>query len=474
MNPMPAPAQPTLDLIDLKFLPDWVKEPGERRYNDFVGEEATDHLKPGFGPRERRPDRKRDRAKRRDAKARRPAQQPDHRRNDRPRTFAPRQQMSLPELEVRFLPQPAAFENVVAQIKNAPVAYSVYSLARLFLQKPERYHVRILAKEGVEFFRLAERNIVAMDRATIENAAFAALKEDFYRIEVSETEPIKGNFTSVARERTTGALLGPPNHHSYQTNLRRLYEQRFSRRTNFSDFQRQIQNVTDPALVEQWKEEARKLTRFMTLRAESPQVFDSEAAAEKHFRENYLPTLLTQTREAELDGVSSRSLRDRGIARVIENAWAAEVRSPSNIMQELAGRFRAAGLQIFRHRKGMLFVSAIRPKSLDEPAAADSVRAIVQTLQASPRLNRKELAEKLGALDESKKLALASDLHWLVREGHVIEFSDGALDLPRVKSPQQSAATERPKNVVPPETGSTCSGQDSSATTPDEVPVAAS
>ena len=33
------------------------------------------------------------------------------------------------------------------------------------------------------------------------------------------------------------------------------------------------------------------------------------------------------------------------------------------------------------------------------------------------------------------KLSLASDLRWLVSEGHVIEFNDGSLDLPRAKAP---------------------------------------
>jgi hypothetical protein len=33
-------------------------------------------------------------------------------------------------------------------------------------------------------------------------------------------------------------------------------------------------------------------------------------------------------------------------------------------------------------------------------------------------------------------MTLANDLHWLVREGYVIEFNDGALDLPRAKAQQ--------------------------------------
>jgi len=115
-------------------------------------------------------------------------------------------------------------------------------------------------------------------------------------------------------------------------------------------------------------------------------------------------------------------------------------------MQELAGRFRGAGLQIFRHRRGMLFVSPIRLKAIDETAVSDSVRQILETLKASPRINRKELAEKLIAPEtdaaeaEKTKLSLASELHWMIREGHVIEFNDGSLDLPRAKPPKKEAA----------------------------------
>jgi hypothetical protein len=81
------------------------------------------------------------------------------------------------------------------------------------------------------------------------------------------------------------------------------------------------------------------------------------------------------------------------------------------------------------------------------------VRQILEALKASPRINRKELAEKVigpeteVAEAEKTKLALASDLHWMIREGHVIEFNDGSLDLPRAKPPKKEAgeaATEEP------------------------------
>src|SRR5205814_9186519 len=112
----------------------------------------------------------------------------------------------LPWIDVRFLPQTVAFENVAAQIKARTAAYSVYALARLFLQKPERYLVRITIKGDNTLFRLGESIVVATDRAALENMAFPALKHEYYRAEVTLNEPVKGNFTSVARERTSGTL----------------------------------------------------------------------------------------------------------------------------------------------------------------------------------------------------------------------------------------------------------------------------
>src|SRR5690349_9217682 len=456
LNPMQymrrvPPAGEPLDLIDLKFLPAWVKEdwsaPRLAEWEDDQeprprgGERRRDHP----SRRQRRGEKNRDR---RDRGSRDERRMPDRKDRKRSRDFPARREVPapspLPQLDVHFLPQAAAFENVAAQIKSATVAYSVYALARLFLQKPERYHVRVKTKDAHPLFRLGESNAVSTNHAALEDSAFRLMREKFYETKVTLNDPIKGDFSGVARERTTGTLLGPTNHHSYQPQLRRLYDQRFSRRMSFLDFQRQIENVSDSALVEHWKEEARKVTTFVTRQEEPAQTFNTESEAERHFREKYLPGLVTESAEAEIDGVTSRRLPDRGIARLIENAWSAEVRSPSSMMQELAGRFRGAGLQIFRHRKGMLFVSPIRLKPIDESAVSDSVRQILETLKASPRINRKELAEKLiapatePAEAEKAKLSLASDLHWMIREGHVIEFNEGSLDLPRAKAKKEA------------------------------------
>ena len=51
---------------------------------------------------------------------------------------------------------------------------------------------------------------------------------------------------------------------------------------------------------------------------------------------------------------------------------------------------------------------------------------------------------------ETKKSALASDLHYLIHAGHVVEFHDGSLDLPlSVKQDSGPASSENDASKAP-------------------------
>jgi len=457
---MTSPTIETVDLLDLKLLPAWVKEPAEAKsYAHYTGEEETGLRKARHGPQRGKPKRRtpinREQAsniQRQTRKADRP-----HREASRNKTGSttrrwhgakhrPSPNRDVPVMRtlpvtMRFLPYLPAFENVVAQIQSGSVAYSLFALARLFLEKPVGYEVCLTAKAESPLYQLGDNGAVSVDREFLERNAFRFAQRDFYQVDVVETDPVKGNFSNVARCRLSGTLLGPTNHHNYQPQLRSLYDQRFSRRMTFADYERQIEIVGDAALIDRWKEEARKVTTYNTVREKTPVTFSSPVEAERHFRSNYMPGLIRSMNEVTIGGASSRRLPDRTLNRVIEEAWARETRSPSNMMQELASRFRQNGLQVFRHRRGMLFVSPIRVRAFvhEQAGVSPSVNAILETLSGAPGINRKQLFEKLlgaSAMEDTEpsRLALASDLRWLINVGYVIEFNDGSLDLPRGKS----------------------------------------
>jgi hypothetical protein len=102
----------------------------------------------------------------------------------------------------------------------------------------------------------------------------------------------------------------------------------------------------------------------------------------------------------------------------------------------------------------MLFVAPIRPRAFvhQHTGVSPLVNSILEALSTNPGGNRKQLLEKLAADVESenaeaRRLAVASDLRWLINEGYVIEFNDGSLDLPKVKAVPRSSALQPHKPV---------------------------
>jgi hypothetical protein len=97
----------------------------------------------------------------------------------------------------------------------------------------------------------------------------------------------------------------------------------------------------------------------------------------------------------------------------------------------------------------MLFVSPIRIRAFvhEQAGVSPLVNAILEAVSATAGINRKQLFETLtgnGASEaaEPRRLALASDLRWLINEGYLIEFNDGSVDRPRMKSKQPQKTVE--------------------------------
>jgi hypothetical protein len=391
----------------------------------------------------------------------------------------------------------------------------------MFLARPERHRLKITSKSVAQpLYQVGEDGPVSMDKAAAERSAFPLVREKYY-VEVTEQrEALKGNFSNVARCRSNGVLLGPTNYHGYQPALRKLYDERFSRRMSFTDFQREIEVVNDPALVEQWKEQARSVTVYRLKPADTPTkadvpdqkaqepsveaetvtadmpaeaatggeiptvptpveaseppaevkaeetaateppapapeapaayegpVFASLGEVEQHFRENYLPGLIRTATSFHISGQASREIADRAIASAVRMAWEQERGFPGQMMHQLRQQFTRAGLHIFKHRKRMQFVSLIRPSPMEDGSLSPSVAEILEIVRTSSNCNRTTLAATvLGtdetAVDPARKTTLATDLHWLIETGRVIEFSDGRLELPIVPAPPTPPAAK--------------------------------
>ena len=470
-----------LPSLDLRLTPDWLKESEPaNRYADYEGDSQQDrHQRGRRDRRDERPRRpvppgdrnRRDQPDRRPVANARPLPGPVQRvpevngprpqRNDRPRfqrreDQAPRPEVEPAPVQIDFLPEERAFSKIIQQIKQGHVAYPLFGLARMFLERPERHRIRVRSLDNhTMVYQFGDYGPVAMDSGALERNAFSEKKDDFYETQIVEKEPIKGNFTSVARCTLTGKVLGPTNYHAFQPTLRALYEQRFSRRMSFDDYRRAIEITSDVQVVEQWKDEARKAVTFRAKDEENPATFDNLSAVEQHFRTHHLPGLIRPCLATELSGETARHLPDRGIVAAIRKARDRENRFPAQIAGALRHGLNQAGLHVFKHKKRILYISTVRPQLFDSNQASVSTNlaAILSAIKSYPKISRKQLAEKvlaklIGAKSTEEtsteyqhaKTALATDLIWLAKAGHVIEFADGTLDLPL---PPKAAESER-------------------------------
>ena len=355
------------------------------------------------------------------------------------------------QVRIQFLPEPVAAENIAKQIRQSGRAYPLFGTARMFLEKPERHVVRITSSDAAHPLYQLEDGAIGFDAEILERGAFRALWDRFYREEVVETEPPKGNYTSVARCRANGQILGPTSYHGYQVALRKLYEERFSRRMSFLEFQREeIEILAGEQAVADWKALASRQTVYHTKDEVAPIQFKSIEETEAHFRKVCLPTLRKSATTLSCSGRSSRELPERGLVNAARDAFERELAYPAGMVHGLRAFFDEQGLQVFKHKKRVLYVSAIRPKRAVVAGFAEGPASLLRLVEASPRITKREAAVKLLGVANTEELEspevaarknqLAADLYYLIHAGHIVEFADGRLDLPL--SPQGSGTRE--------------------------------
>src|SRR5437867_4031591 len=279
------------------------------------------------------------------------------------------------------------------------------------------------------------------------------------------TEPPKGKYTVVAQCGLSGVILGPPNYHDYQNQLRKLHSERFSRMP-FDVYKSRVKIVRDEEVVKKWIDEQSWKVEYLCLNLPEPLRLGSMEAVEKHFREQHKENIIKPVNSHTLSGTAARGLRSPELLRLIRSVWEDQRRFPLQIATVLSQQFAGHGLQFFKVNKTITHVSVARPHYLDLEATpvSEGVKRIVDYINANPKSTRRKLVEALApspvpaeppsvpaaeAAQTPEQTAIVADLHWLIHQGHVIEFANGTLETakkplprppkPELKSPPQPA-----------------------------------
>jgi hypothetical protein len=386
------------------------------------------------------------------------------------------------------VPDEKGVESLARQIRMTGRAYPLFDIAQMILQKPERHSVAFGVRKNPEGRPIQPLFVCALDDTlwlSEDEAVAHVLKKHFatfYQADRTATEPPKGKYTFVAQCGMSGVVLGPPNHHDYQNQLHKLHAERFSRMP-FDVYKSRVKIVRDDEVVKRWVEDQSFKTEYVCLNLPESLRLGNLEAVEKHFRESHKDNIIKAVDSHRLSGVAARALRSSDLVRLVRSVWEDQRRFPLQIATVLSQQFAAHGLQFFKVNKAVTHVCVARPHYLDMEATpvSEGVKRIVEYINANPKCTRRKLVEALAPSpapppraigpDQAQpapepqnpeptpeQTAVVADLHWLIHQGHVIEFANGVLEtakkpLPRPPKPEAKpppqAAEPAPKTVPP-------------------------
>ncbi len=385
----------------------------------------------------------------------------------------------MPEIDVAVVPEERGVESLARQVKVSGRAYPLFDIAQMILQKPERHTFVFSIKKNPAGQPIQPLFICALDDTLWLNESEAVahvLKKHFgtfYQAERTATEPPKGKYTFVAQCGMSGNILGPPNHHDYQNQLHKLHTERFSR-LPFEVYKARVKIVRDEEVVKKWVDEQSWKTEDLCLNMPEPLRLANLEAVEKHFRESHKDNIIKPVESHTASGTAARAFRSPELSRLVRSVWEDQRRFPLQIATVLSQQFAGHGLQFFKVNRTITHVSVARPHYLDLELTpvSDGIKRIVDYINTHPKGTRRLLLETLAPAPPAppaplvvpaaegqapagvakveppaptaEQTAVVADLHWLVHQGHVIEFANGVLEtakkpLPKPPKPEPKA-----------------------------------
>jgi hypothetical protein len=221
--------------------------------------------------------------------------------------------------------------------------------------------------------------------------------------------------------------------------------------------------VRDEESIQKWRDEQSSQNVYFPLEAPEgtePSPLKNLAEVAEHFQKNHAAAAIINPGDHFTVG-GSAPVNDSAPAvieftrRELDNL----IRFPLPLANTLGQKLAGGGLQIFKAHENITYVSVARPKMLDRQTnpVSESLAAILDYLESNAGKPRAEQWKALLALPTLpsdpalRESALLRDFHWLLLQGHVIDFASKGLEIPRrpsARPPQEKQG--KPQGNRPP------------------------
>lgn len=340
-----------------------------------------------------------------------------------------------PGVRVQLHPDPQAVHLIAKEVHHVARVYSLFDVAQILLAQRERCRAlfEVAAAKPAFFSGKHDASLWLTREEAVRHFWQSEARKEVFDEETVEVDPPSGNFQVVARCGMSGEWLGPPNFHSYQTNLRRIHRERFSN-LPFEVYASRVRSERGEEAVNAWLETMKHRTRWRPKGDESSPWIEDHAEAERLFATKHFQDAFEETRRADINAnIPARNLSPALLASLRIAASHAR-KHPAVLIPAVCRMLEHEHLPVFK-REGKLFTGPARPHPLSaDSALAERPAAIAAWLQGrkDPKFGDLWKAVLPEGTEEPTQEWLA-DLFWLLTQGHVLLFSDDRMVLPERK-----------------------------------------
>jgi hypothetical protein len=374
----------------------------------------------------------------------------------------------VPIVEASFYPEDAYFNTVIAAFHLTCKTYELFNVARLFLEKPERFVVVVKKTEAQEDKNLylgTDDDFVFADEQSAIRHVLTEHAGKYFDVIEEEIGGPKGNFVCVHKCGLSGKLLCPPNYHRYQEILFDHHEENFPR-MSFQRFRESIESISDQTAIDEWKANASKVRVYVPKLEGASERLTRFSDVRKFFSEHFKEQAIKVSDSFRVTGVTFSNLPRGILSKSIFHLLLREKKFPMGFANNLRGKLRREKFTIYKIGAGskVSYVCAVKRKfRSSEYRFEDDIQKIIDCIDANPRNKPIEIYRKLypeaavqdyvlPQKDENLS-AFAKNLNWLLHEGYVSEFENGDLIATAILTKEQleSMNSSETKTNIPAE-----------------------
>ena len=343
-----------------------------------------------------------------------------------------------PGVRVTLLPDAQAVHLIGKEVHQVARVYPLFDVAQILLA--ERGRCRALfeveeSKPALFSGKLDESLFLSREEA-LRHLWQSEARQQLLEEETIEVDPPAGNFQSVARCGISGEWLGPPNFHSYQTNLRRLHRERFANMP-FEVYSSKVRTERGEEAVNAWLETTKHKTRWRLKGGEEDAPWiDDRGDAERALSMGAFDKAFTETRKAEISAAITGKNLSPALLASLRIAGSHARKHPAILIPAVCRALEAEHLPVFK-RQGKLHTGPARPHALAPDAVlAERPGKMVAWIRENKPAKLAGLWQAvLPEGSTAPPAEYAADLFWLLQQGHILLYTDDTLVVQELREP---------------------------------------